>query len=369
MSSSRSSSSQNTRVFSPTVVLQGDSRRLEITLKTGEGYSLAAGITAGDCIRYNPGGNIYEKSSAATEATAEVVGVVEYTNGSSYTVVTSGSIQYPASRLAAITEGDVGGVDVLFLDYATYGGLTGTVEIPTGAAFAFVKPVLQIAPHGIYNAIVLNYIGYKIGNNAQLTEQGQPVGTVIQVPKDTDLGELYLDMSVSHLVSVSENPILYQMFGIANENHTVQLVMTSTANITSGLIGQSVTQRSSYGNGSIGTVTAINAATKTVTITRTVDTQTITTGYCYIKNITFNVASFSVTEFTIPQKNAETVGNTQYIYAINTSPISTVIVPDSITATDITTDTLAVGSIADLEAKITSMQNQINTLNTRVGIT
>jgi hypothetical protein len=167
---------------------------------------------------------------------------------------------------------------------------------------------------------------------------------------------------------VSDNPILYSQFGIANENHTITLVMTSSANITSGLIGEVVTQNSTYGKGTIGTVTAVNAATRTVEITRTVTTQQVVTGYCYIKNITFNIESFSITEFTIPARPSETLGNTEIVYAINTSPVTSITIPDDVVVTTLEADTISVGDIVDLETTLTSLQAQIDLIKVRIGM-
>ncbi len=103
MPSCRSVSSQNTRVFAPHVILQQDTTRLAITLTTGQGYTLASGLTAGDVIRYDPTNKQYLKAQADTEENAEVVGVIESGKTAPYTVVIAGSIAYPSERLTLIT--------------------------------------------------------------------------------------------------------------------------------------------------------------------------------------------------------------------------------------------------------------------------
>lgn len=185
---SNTSTNINARIFSPYVVVGGEEKtRLLFTLKDTEGYTISAGITVGDVIRYSPGNMEYTRSKANSDENAEVVGVVESISGGSYNVVGHGSIKYPAARLNAITQGGVGGIDVLFLDATVDGGLTGTIDISSGEE-KLVKPVLQIAPHGEYNARVLNHIGYKTGNKAVL-EVGQDIvsiGSILFLPKQTN---------------------------------------------------------------------------------------------------------------------------------------------------------------------------------------
>ena len=185
----------NARIFSPYVVIGGEEkRRLLLTLKSSEGYSINSGITLGDVIRYSPSLNGYTLSQANTDENAEVVGIVESISGDAYNIVASGSVKYPVSRLNAIVGGGAGGVDVLFLDEKVAGGLTGTINIDTGEKL--VKPVLQVAPHGEYNGIVLNQIGYKTGNRAvlELDKDILPVGSIIFVDPSigaNDIGDSY----------------------------------------------------------------------------------------------------------------------------------------------------------------------------------
>ena len=181
-----SSSNLNTRVFSPYVVLKQDSSRLAFTIKAGEGYTLNSGITTGSVIRFDPsitatgitGG--YTLSRANTDVNSEVVGVVESISGGAYTVVASGSINYPADKLNQITSGGNGGIDVLFLSDTVDGGLTGTIDVSSGQE-KIVKPVIQVAKHGNYNGIVTNYIGYKTGTEitAQSDDSLIPLGSVV----------------------------------------------------------------------------------------------------------------------------------------------------------------------------------------------
>lgn len=223
----------NARIFSPYVVIGGEEkRRLLLTLKSSEGYSINSGITLGDVIRYSPSLNGYTLSQANTDENAEVVGIVESISGDAYNIVASGSVKYPVSRLNAIVGGGAGGVDVLFLDEKVAGGLTGTINIDTGEKL--VKPVLQVAPHGEYNGIVLNQIGYKTGNRAvlELDKDILPVGSIIFLDPSViadDIGDSYrivVDTQydsgkfINSRLSFSDYPDFYSFFSNNSITHS-----------------------------------------------------------------------------------------------------------------------------------------------------
>jgi hypothetical protein len=365
MPSSRSSSSLNTRVFTPTVILQQDTRRLEMRLRSTAGnYTIFPGITLGDCIYYDPVGLQYNQARAL-DTEAEVIGVVESISDGEYTVVIQGSINYPQARISAISGSEDGKLDVLFLDNGPFnpGGLTGQVRIPSGTDSAIVKPVLQLAPHvGDYNAIVLNYLGYKIGNSAPLQAAPENVGEVKTLPDGANPGDGYLKMNVEHTLSVEDNPMLYSIFGIDNGSHTTRLTMSTAGGVTSTLIGKTVTQSGSV----VGTVTSISG--NTVFITRTKTMTVPTTGRVYINSIAFNVTSTNITEFSTPVKSSFLVGATKYDNWLNITPLTRVTIPQEFNTTSIVSEALSLGNYSDVEATLNSLQQQINEIKSRIGM-
>ena len=295
MPSSRSSSSINTRVFAPTTILTQDTRRLAFTIKSsGDGYTMESGITAGDVVRYNPKNNSYVKSKGDNETNAEVVGVVESVAGINFTIVSSGSIAYPTSRLNIILDenGLTADRDVLFLDPATSGGLTGTIDIPTDTTSVIVKPVIQLAPHSVYNGMVMNYIGYKVGNATAVESAGAPVGSLVYAtPTSTSVGEYYKRIDSGLVLEVADYSELYSIYGTAYGTSTVVVVVDSAVGVSSSLIGNPMTQ---YSNGSlttIGTVAAINSVTKQITLTRTSSSSSITRRIC--SSVTYSCSLLS----------------------------------------------------------------------------
>lgn len=378
MSHNRSSSNQNTRIFTPTVILQQPSSRMVVTLDgsgyAANGYYVDTGITAGDCIYFDAVDEKYYQSKADTDVHSEVFGIVESKSANKYTVVTYGSIKYPTERLDKLK--DIGYIasleearlDVLFLDNhaSNPGGLTGQVLIPSGSSDAIVKPVIQLAPHGEYDGVVVNYLGYKIGNSASLQLGEEAVGTIVQ--SSAILGDNYLDLSVPHLLNVADNPSLYSQFGVKSGVHHVKLTMLSSYLVSSIQIGALVTQSSPSGNGSIGQVIATQG--NTVTISRTSGSQTVYNGYCTIGSNTYQIISNSVEMFSTPVRPAEILTDgTSIKYWLNTVPVQRVTIPNELAIDRLTVLAgMSLGSIVDLEAKINQLQTDINQIKTRIGM-
>jgi len=367
-----SNTSINTRVFSPYVVLKQDTSRLAITLKEGEGYTLpSAGLTAGDVIRYDPT-NGYTLSQANTEENSEVVGVIESYSGSDFTVVVSGSINYPTDKLSQITSGDVGGVDILFLNESVAGGLTGTIDL-SGTGEKIVKPVLQVAPHGNYNAVVLNYIGYKTGNQAATEGQSPflPPGAVMFASSQTSPGVNWLDASEDLFLSVSQYPDLYNIY--ANSGNFEEKITVSSGTLSSIFVGKSLYQLSSGVQTAKGTITSVDLSNNLIYVNKASGTSLIDiTKPFYIQTTTFPyTASATVTnKFTVPKiitTNNFTQSGSNFVPYIKAYEITSVKVPQSLTITTLNVEgILGVGNITDIETKINAMQAQINTLNSRV---
>lgn len=118
----------------------------------------ADGITAGDVIHYDTSTTQFIKSIANSSPNAEVFGIVESRNSDgSIFVVTNGSITISTNRLVNISGANTGGNDIYFLSGTSAGFLQNCG--PTFSQF-IIKPIYQIAPHGIYTGVVRNYIGY-----------------------------------------------------------------------------------------------------------------------------------------------------------------------------------------------------------------
>ena len=126
-------------------------------------YTVDAGITAGDVIRYDvtTATPAYKKSQADNIENAEVVGVVESATTDSMVVVIFGQIEFPSTRFnnAGSPAGASGGNDVYFLSSSTAGDVS---SLAPEQVTQVVKPVLQRMDVGDFNAVVLNYIGYVV---------------------------------------------------------------------------------------------------------------------------------------------------------------------------------------------------------------
>ena len=371
MPTSRSSSNQNTRLFSPTVVLSQETQSIYLTLRSGEGYTLQAGLAAGDAIRYDPGQKLYLKSQADSEVNAEVVGVIETDAGGVYKVVVAGSIAYPQARLNLIKDenGTTADIDVLFLDVDTAGGLTGTINIPSGENTAIVKPIIQIAPHSTYNGIVVNYIGYKIGNGAAV-ESATPVGNVVYASENANPGNYYARIDQGITLPSQEYTDLYNIYGTDYGTHQVVLVVDSSTGISSTLIGKSV-QLYNNGLSTIGTVVSINSTAKTITINRTSDSAEIqNNSIIYCNNIKWELISWSVSSFTIPPvNNTITQGGLKLVPYIALKNLVSVNIPTTINLDSVViNDNLELGSITDVEQAIIQIQTDITTIKNTLRI-
>lgn len=390
---SNSSTSQNTRIFAPYAILKQDTSRLEIRVKTGQGYSIASGITFGDVVRFNPqyasGGltGQYTKAQADSDENAEVIGVVENITTDYYTIVTHGSILYPTSRLTGLC-GGAGGVDILFLDSGISGGLTGIVAGVAGVS-TIVKPVIQIAPHGNYNGIVVNYIGYKLGpnvvgdspsallaggNNGPGEDLSLPVGSVQYFSENAPLSSNWLDISSSVLIEKTKYPDLFNIYGTTNGQYKEKITTTTTPSIL--LSGRTAYQTMNGIQVNVGTVIEVNATYNTITIIKNSGISLMNLGTVYFAKVSnssvvsLSINATSVLEFTVPKIQYPlglTQGNTTLVPYINTIPIknTTTVPPDITLNTLVVGGTFSLGDISNLEDTINSIQTQLNILNNR----
>ena len=185
------------------------------------------GITAGDVVRYDVLSNpkIYTKAQANDPATAEVIGVVEAVTDANVTLVLSGQMKYPEGAFAVFdpdgdgplgSTGGAGGNDIYFLSAITGGLLQSYAPSePTN----IVKPVLQMADNGDFNAIVQNYIGYQVGGNVVASEGedsfaklGQVIDVVTYGTKNY-LGDGWYRVDEPLKLAVDEFSDFYSLYG------------------------------------------------------------------------------------------------------------------------------------------------------------
>lgn len=372
---SYSTTNLNTRVFAPHVILQQDTSRLAISITTGDGFP-ATGVTLGDVIRYDVATSGYTLSIASSEEKSEVVGVVESITPTGSTVVVSGSIKYPVYRLQGITSGGDGGVDVLFLSDTLAGGLTGTIDLSQGGE-KIVKPVIQVAPHGIYNGIVVNYIGYKTGNQAAAAEQSAllGVGAVMYGLPGSAPGPNWADVSGELTLSATAYPDLYSIYSsTANfiEKVTVTPVGASPSITTTyPQNGLQVWQTSGATRINEGTVVGRDTSTGSILVEKPAGTELMSSAKSVIINgNAYTLVSSQVHQFIVPQitsTGAPTQNGQTFVPYIKLYESTSVSVPDSLTIQSLTVSgNVAVGSVTDLEAKLADIDNKLALINARV---
>ena len=371
MPSCNSVSSQSSRVFAPHVILQQDTTRLAITLKSGEGYTLAAGLTAGDVIRYDPGDLSYKKSKANTDENAEVVGVIESGSPGQYTIIVSGSINYPQARLDAIVDGGPDGKkDILFLDDAVAGGLTGSINV--GEGVKIVKPVVQVAPHGQYNAVVVNYIGYKTGT--QPTTEGMPsppTGSVVFAPEGAG-NNVYIPLKEDQALSYTDNPDVYAFFGTSYGPWLEKLTISS-GTLTSGLATNQA-QAYQLKNGvkvNAGYVESVDTTNNIAYVrkAKNISSMDSTIGGFYINGVGYGYSSTEIQDFFVPKVEAPNItqGGDALVPYLKISDPTSVSLPTDIAANSFTADSTIIVNSVDVGAKLAELEYKINLLNARVS--
>jgi len=369
------SSSFNTRIFSPYIVLSGaPSSRFAITLKQGEGYTLpATGITFGDVLRYDPT-NGYTLSQANKEENAEVVGIVENISGTNYTVVVYGSMVYPSARLAEVVQGAAGGVDVLFLDKDVRGGLTGTIDLTTTSE-KIVKPVFQVAPHGSYNGVVINYIGYKTGNQALVDNENAllSTGSIFYSAPGTTPGSNWIRIDSDVKVIKADYPDLYEIYSDRNGPIEEKIVISS-GTVTTSLVNEEIYQLNGGTRINQGTITSVDVANSIIYVEKTTFSNGGPTlnglmnvsNALYVSANTFSASSSGIYKFTIPAISSASVptqNGVSLIPYIKGYEISTVKVPANLNITTLDVDgNLAVGALTDLENEIISIKDRLTVL-------
>lgn len=155
-------SSSNIKSGVSKVTSSKEATRLSIKIPA----SLSDGLNVGNVIRYNVLTGLYELSSANGTVNSEVVGIIESINSdNSKNVVIYGSINLPSELLLFSPidfSGASGGNDIFFLSDVEDGKLQNIAPTDNNKV---IKAVYQVAPHGSYTGLVVNYIGYALGSD------------------------------------------------------------------------------------------------------------------------------------------------------------------------------------------------------------
>lgn len=371
MPSSSSTSTQFSRLFAPHVILQQDTTRLVINIKSGEGYTLSAGLTLGDVIRYDPTDLAYKKSQADIEENAEVFGVIESGSSSSWEVVVLGSVKYPTTKLNAILDGGAGGKDILFLDESVAGGLTGTINIASGVKI--VKPVIQLAPHGIYNGIVVNYIGYKTGNQISGSGQSALVGSIVFGPSGAE-AKTYIPLDVDQVLSPTDQPEIYQFFGTTSGPWLEALtITTSSPTLTTGLVSSSAQAYQLKGGAKVnaGIVEDVDLINNIVYVRKQagVSSMDSTIGNVYINGLAYVFSATTVQDFFVPKVVAPSItqGGEPLVAYLKTTESLSVLIPEGVTLTNLNVTGTSTVAGVNVGTKLAELENKINLLNGRVS--
>jgi hypothetical protein len=371
-----SSSTQNTTIYSPSIVLQQNPTRTVVTINTNalSGVTIYSGITTGDAIRYDPLISGYTLCNGTTEVGSQVLGIVESISSNLYTVVTSGSVVYPAARLAGITYGGDGGVDILYLDENVPGGLTGAVIVTVSSGEKIVKPVIQIAPHGSYTGIVINSLGYKSGYEPTTVEEGVVLGpgAIVFGIKGIPPGPNWFDVSEGLTASTSTYPDLYTVYqGKTDFIETIKLFGSS---VSAGLIGKQAYQLSGTDKVRTGTVIDcdITPTQNSLDIKKTVGTlQMDPTAVVYVETDTnlFGITSTVISKFILPPVSGAAtqtgISLSPYIKAYES--IKTFVPTTMQVSKFIATDNAQIGIYPDVELALDDIYTKLGLLNTRLG--
>ena len=289
--------------------------RLVLTLNpTSDYYTLEAGITNGDAIRFQPtpfgSTGTYKKSQANNNENAEVVGVVESVDNSGVlTVVLRGVMTHPTTNFSyspdiyGSTLGASGGNDIFFLSGETAGGFQNLAPVEPGS---IAKPVLQrIAdPSGFYNYQVLNYIGYQIGGDLIAeTQSTLPIGSFMKIPSESIIPNGWVDTNISIPLKISLYPDFYSYAG-RNYGY-IEEVYVKNAQVTATMVGKTVVQNFQGTTISAGTVSSVNTSGNILYVKKASVQPIFDTSLSIVVNttspITFGILSTSVDSIYPPK--------------------------------------------------------------------
>lgn len=393
MSSCTNSSNIRSTLLSQIIRESSDGKRVAFTVNSTE-VGVTSGITSGSVIRFDVGTDRYELSRADNPATAEVVGVVESISGNNYTIVANGLIIYPG--LAGVinsytggcvpsdndTDGAGGGADIFFLS----DGCDGKLQLvePTIPGH-IVKPVMQrvkvgASGPGQYNAIVLNYIGYEVAQNAtsSLTDTS-PAGESTYFEKPPLSG--YLDATRTYSLSVEDYSELYAAIGTAAGDYEEEVTLVDTGSLPNlaGFVNASVVQNNINGfEYSSGVVKSVDQTNKKIIVKKNSKQPLFDLSYkLRLGRFSFSVNKTNVITFTTPRQE-ET--KKQLIYSDGTkvevtlkpyirtnSEITKVSIPSSLNVLKITCDDLITNN-QNVGTSIVNFESRISSIERKLGI-
>lgn len=398
------SSSSNIRSSLVTTIItqEGDGNRVAFKLYDPGDGQFAPGITGGSVIRWDST-NGWTLSSAHDPASSEVVGVVENiqfpTGSTMYTVVASGLINYPVMNEVINrydgedlscstdppgndgTDGGVGGDDVLFLSDGCPGKLQYMEPTIPGH---IVKPVIQkvSAGKGVFNGIVLNYIGYEVADVATVQLlQATPPGDIKKIPEnllpEDGILEGYIKVSQEQIVNKKDYPELFETFDVNSGPYQETVKLAQTVPSLELYVNSTVNQVNPYGNViSSGKVIAVNTATNEVTISKDFNQPKIDpTKNVRMGSVRSSVESVDVTAFTLPavpvEKTRYTTKNkteevTLVPYMRTTQELGAVSIPKTVVLDKVESDSVVANGV-DVGPKLTNLETRLLNIERRLG--
>ena len=375
--------------------LQAVGSRLITVLPNSNGVKggVQPGVTAGDVLRYDVVNtpNLYVKAKADDPATSEVVGVVESVNDNDVYLVLSGQMKFPTGAFAQIdpdgdgpagSTGGAGGNDIYFLSAAT-GGLLQ--NIAPNEPTQIIKPVLQMADNGDYNAVVQNYIGYQVGGNVIATEDdgsGEDlIGSVIQVidsGKD-NLGGGYFRADKSHVLDPTAFASFYRNFGV-QFGHVVRLKIDTNTNdnFPTSINLKDAYQMSSNKVRVSGKATRISSDEIEVDVTSfganefKVGSKLLVNGKSYGNVLSANIvgvrtpiiSSGPSNNVLVKTSTGEVLSNRSIIYGIKVSSVIGVTIPDKVSVSELEVTSKLTALSKDVGKQVTDVVALLNNLDT-----
>lgn len=317
-----SSSNIRSQLIAQTINVTASGSRIAFNIDTsGNGYTIGSGITAGSVIRYDPATLSYVRSNASEADTAEVIGVVEKyfsSNGATvFTVVANGLMNYPSlssvpdlytpgSACVPSVSGaeNLGGKDIFFLS----DGCSGSLQlIEPNTPGSIVKPVIQAINVPDYNAIVLNYIGYEVGEQAQAEYPVDGLlGSVTYVYSGSSVPYGYLNVTNQVEVSVDEYPDLYSLIQTNYGHYQETLTMVNVSGINP--CTQCAVQNSGGVQYNIGDVVNVDSVNNKITVKRSYDQpKTNTALKITVNGFDKDIINTTTVKFTVPRLDSQTI--------------------------------------------------------------
>tara|TARA_R100001015_G_C4635230_1_gene204131 strand:- start:683 stop:1936 length:1254 start_codon:yes stop_codon:yes gene_type:complete len=359
------------------------------TIKGG----VQSGVTAGDVLRYDviTEPNIYVKAQANDPATSEVVGVVESVNDNDVYLVLSGQMKFPTGAFAKIdpdgpegpqgSTGGAGGNDIYFLSSAT-GGLLQ--NIAPNQPTEIVKPVLQMADNGDYNAVVQNYIGYQVGGNVVASEEdGSGNDDTLKIASFIDngsefLGGGFIRADKSHVLDPFTYSNFYKKVGI-QYGHVVRIKIDNQKNssVSASVSNRQAAYQMKTGNVTIsGNIRYISPDEIEVDVkdhgndTFSTDSKLYISGKSYGNPVSVELIGIRTPIITNPSNgfvlktdNGQIVPNS-VIYGLKISSTIGVTIPDTVSVTNLEVTNKLSAVSTDKGKTITDVVALIDNLNT-----